>query len=274
MNFAYEKPTTTEALSGLLEQAGSGAALLAGGTDLLGQIRGRLIEPQIVIDLKGIEELARIEHHDDGSLSFGATVVANRIIDDKRLQGSMAALPAACARIATFALRNRATVVGNIANASPCADSVPPLCVLDAEVELRAGTQTRRLSIPDFIRGVRATVRKKNEYVAAVHIPAQPQGVRSFFRKHQRVRGHDLALANAAVMHDPDRKRLRVAIGSCSPAPVVVDLDDLFESLDADAAADRCMKAIVPISDVRASAEYRTDMTGVLVRRLLSDLKA
>ena len=165
-------------------------------------------------------------------------------------------------------------MVGNIANASPCADSVPPLCVLDAEVELRAGTQARRLSLPDFIRGVRATVRKKNEYVAAVHIPAQPKGTRTFFRKHQRVRGHDLALANAALVHDPERKRLRVTIGSCSPAPVMVDLDDLFDSLDPDVAAARCMKAILPISDVRASAEYRTDMTGVLVRRLLSDLKA
>jgi len=274
MNFAYEKPTTAQALSGLLEQSGSGASLLAGGTDLLGQIRGRLIEPRLVIDLKGIEELSRIEHHDDGSVTIGATVSANRIIDDKRLHGAMAALPEACARIATYAIRNRATVVGNIANASPCADSVPPLCVLDAEVELRAGSAVRRLTLPAFIRGVRATVRTKNEYVAAIHIPAHAKGTRSFFRKHQRVRGHDLALANAALLHDPENKRLRVAIGSCSPAPVVVHLDDLFDSLDAEEAARRCMAAILPISDVRASAEYRTDMTGVLVRRLFDDLKA
>jgi len=274
MNFAYEKPTTTKALSGLLEQAGSGAALLAGGTDLLGQLRGRLLEPQLVIDLKGIEELSLIEHHEDGSASFGATVVANRIIDDKRFHGPMAALPIACSRSATFTIRNRATIVGNIANASPCADSVPPLCVLGAEVELRAGDEVRRLALPAFIRGVRATVRKKNEYVAAVHVPAQAKGTRTFFRKHQRVRGHDLALANAALLHDPEGKRLRVAIGSCSPAPVLVNLDDMFDAPDAEEAARRCMKAILPISDVRASVEYRIDMTGVLVRRLLSDLQA
>lgn len=274
MNFAYEKPTTAQALSGLLDQGGSGASLLAGGTDLIGQIRGRLIEPKLVIDLKGVEELSLIEHHEDGSVTIGATVAANRIIDDKRLQGAMAALPCACAQIATFAIRNRATVAGNIANASPCADSVPPLCVLDAQVELRSAKGSRRLSLPDFIRGVRATVRNKNEYIAAVHVPAQPKGTRSFFRKHQRVRGHDLALANAALLHDPQGKRLRVAIGSCSPAPVIVHLDDLFDSLDAQEAASRCMKAILPISDVRAIAEYRTDMTGVLVRRLFSDLKA
>lgn len=274
MNFAYEKPTTAQALSRLLEQGGAGASLLAGGTDLLVQLRGRLIEPKLVIDLKGVEELSRLDHHDDGSVTIGATVTANRVIDDKRLSGAMAALPHACSHIAAFAIRNRATIAGNIANASPCADSVPPLCVLDAEVELRTIIATRRLSLSAFIRGVRATVRAKNEYIAAIHVPAQPKGTRSFFRKHQRVRGHDLALANAALLHDPERKRLRVAIGSCSPAPVVVVLDDLFESLDAQEAARRCMAAIIPISDVRASAEYRTDMTGVLVRRLFDDLKA
>ena len=99
------------------------------------------------------------------------------------------------------------------------------------------------------------------------------ESARTFFRKHQRVRGHDLAQANAALLHDPERKRLRVAIGSCSPAPVVLELDDLFTSLDAEQAAHRAMAAITPISDVRSSAEYRTDMTGVLVRRLFADLK-
>jgi carbon-monoxide dehydrogenase medium subunit len=207
-------------------------------------------------------------------VSIGAAVPLNRIIDDKRLYGCMAAFPQASAQVATYAIRNRATVAGNIANASPCADTVPPLCVLDAQVELRSTEGSRRLSIPEFIKGVRATVRKKIEFIAAIHIPAQSKDSRSFFRKHQRVRGHDLALANAALLFDPEKKRLRVTIGSCSPAPAVVNLDDLFDSLDAQEAANRCMKAILPISDVRGSAEYRTDMTGVLVRRLFSDLKA
>ncbi len=274
MSFAYEKPKTTEALSGLLDRAGSGAALLAGGTDLLGQLRGRLLEPEVVVDLKGIEELSLIEHHGDGGVSIGATVIANRIIEDTWFEGPLAALPTACANIATFAIRNRATVAGNIANASPCADTVPPLCILEAEVELRSGSGSRRLSLPELIRGVRATVRENNEYVAAIHVPAPSKSARTFFRKHQRVRGHDLALANAALLHDPERRRLRVAIGSCSPAPVIVDLDDLFDTMDDQAAARRCMDAILPISDVRASAEYRTAMTGVLVRRLFSDAKA
>ena len=273
MNFAYEKPKTADALAALLTEGGSQASLLAGGTDLLGQLRARLLEPKVVIDIKGVQELSVLAHHGDGSATVGAAVVANRVVDDKRFQGPMAALPMAAGRIATYAIRNRATIAGNIANASPCADSVPPLCVLGASIELRSSAGTRTLGMLDFIRGVRATVRRVDEYLAAIHIPAQGAGTRSLFRKHTRVRGHDLALANAAVLHDPERKRLRVAIGSCSPVPALVELDDLFDSLDGEEAARRAMAAILPISDVRASREYRIDMTGVLVRRLFADLK-
>jgi carbon-monoxide dehydrogenase medium subunit len=237
-------------------------------------MRARIIEPRVVVDLKGVEGLGRIEHHADGSVTIGATVTANRIADDKRLYGSTRALAEASLRIGTYAIRNRATIGGNIANASPCADSVPPLCVLDAQVELRSTRGVRTVTMPEFIQGVRATVRRADDYIATVHIPAQGTGARTVFRKHQRVRGHDLALANAALLYDPERKRLRLAVGSCSPTPTLLNLDDLLESMDAQEAARRAMREIHPITDVRASAEYRTDMTGVLVRRLFADLEA
>lgn len=274
MDFQYETPDSINALSKLLDQFGPRGALLAGGTDLLVQLRARIVAPAMVIDIKQVPELSRIEHHEDGSVSIGASVSLSRIIDDAQLRKRCRALTQSCEQIATQAIRNRATIAGNIANASPCADSVPSLCVLSAKVELTSTEGTRQLSVPAFISGVRATVRKTNEFISKIHIPPHNASVRSFFRKLQRVRGHDLALANAAVMHDPHNKRLIVTIGSCSPVPVVVELDDLCESLDADEAAERCMKAILPISDVRASAQYRTDMTGVLVRRLFSDLKS
>lgn len=274
MNFAYEKPKTPEALAALLTEYGSRACLLAGGTDLLVRLRARLLAPEILIDVKGVEELHELQHHADGTVSLGAAVVANRLVDDKRLRPVLGSLSDASAQIATYAIRNRATIAGNIANASPCADSVPPLCVLGATVEVRSSRGTRSLTLPQYIQGVRATVRRPDEYIAAVHIPAQSPSTRTFFRKHQRVRGHDLALANAALLVDPDGKHLRIAIGSCSPAPVVLELDDLFTTMDGEEAARRAMGAIAPISDVRSSAEYRTDMTGVLVRRLFAAAKA
>jgi len=273
MNFAYEKPRTAEALATLLAEVGPQASILAGGTDLIVQLRGRLIEPKVVIDIKGIEQLQQLEYHADGGVTIGAAVPMNRIVDDARMRFALASLPQAVSQIATFAIRNRATIAGNIANASPCADSVPPLVVLGASVELRSKAGSRKLLLTEFIKHVRRTERRSDEFVSAVHIPATAKTTKTFFRKRQRVRGHDLALANAALLHDPESKQLRLAIGSCSPAPVLLQLDDLHDSLDAEQAAQRAMAAISPISDVRSSAEYRTDMTGVLVRRLFADLK-
>lgn len=274
MNFAYEKPRTLDTLLATLSEHGSRACLLGGGTDLLVRLRARMMSPELIIDVKGVEALHAVDHAADGSVVFGAAVVANRIVDDQRFRPAHQGLAQAAAQIATYAIRNRATIAGNIANASPCADSVPPLCVMGAEVEVASVRGVRRLTLPDYIKGVRNTVRRPDELISFIRIPPLGAGARTFFRKHQRVRGHDLALANAALLHDPERKRLRVAIGSCSPAPVVLDLDELFVSLDAGEAARRAMAAITPISDVRASAEYRTDMTGLLVRRLFADLKA
>lgn len=273
MGFSYERPTSVEALDALLAEAGSKAALLAGGTDLMVLLRARAVSPEWVVDLKRVEGLDRVEHHADGSSTFGAAVTLNRVVDDARRPAPLAGLAEAASRVAHWTLRNRATMAGNVANASPCADTVPPLCVLGATVEVRSKRGVRRLTIPEYVLGVRQTARAPDEYISAIHVPAWPKGTRTVFAKRQRLGGHDLALVNAAVLHDPDGGRLRVSVGAASPAPVVVDLDDLATTLDAEEAARRAMAAISPISDVRASAEYRTDMTGVLVRRLFARLK-
>lgn len=270
---AYERPRDISSLVKLLAETEGTTSLLAGGTDLLVQLRARLVDPSTIIDIKGVEELSKLEIGSDGTVTIGAAVVANRIVDDKRLYGPLRALPQAVAQIATYAIRNRATIVGNLANASPCADSVPPLCVLGASVVLRSSQGERALPLLDFITGVRRTIRRRDEFVAFLTIPPQGSETQTLFMKHQRVRGHDLALANAAVLHDRKAGQLRLVVGSCSPVPTYVNLDDLAGSLDGNAAAERAMAEILPISDVRASAAYRTDMTGVLVRRLIAELQ-
>jgi len=100
MSFTYERPSTTEALASLLHEAAGHAALLAGGTDLLVLLRARKIRPEVVIDVKGVDELGALEHHADGSVSIGATITCNRVVDDARFQGAMGALPAAAREIA------------------------------------------------------------------------------------------------------------------------------------------------------------------------------
>jgi CO/xanthine dehydrogenase FAD-binding subunit len=274
MTPTYERPHTAETLARILAERGDRAHVLAGGTDLIVALRAGLIRPGVLVDIKGVEELQSLQHRDDGSLWIGAGVIVNRIVDDARMHDEHRGLWAGASAIATYAIRNRATVVGNVSNASPCADTVPPLCLLEAEVELRSVKGTRRMLVRDYILGVKRTAKRPDEFVAGIHVPAQAKGTRTLFAKRQRLRGHDLALCSAALVRDPERKRLRAAVGSCSPAPIVLNLDDMFGKPDAEEAARRAMAEIKPISDVRASAEYRTDMTGVLVRRLFAELGA
>jgi CO/xanthine dehydrogenase FAD-binding subunit len=271
--FRYEKPPTEEALTACLAEAGGAARLLAGGTDLLGQLRARALQPQLVVDLKGVPELQRLQARPEG-LSVVAAVILNRILEEHALTARYRALRQAVADLASYTIRNRATLVGNVANASPCADSVPPLCVMEARVEIAGPAGTRETPVQQFIRGNREVELQRGELITRVIIPEPTPGTWSGYLKRKRVRGHDLALASVALLRDPERKRLHLSVGSCTPAPAVISLDDMFARPDAEEAARRAQAAIHPIDDVRASIEYRRDMVAAMTRRLLAEMAA
>jgi carbon-monoxide dehydrogenase medium subunit len=266
----YERPNTIDGVVTLLSEHGN-ASLMAGGTDLLAQIRSRMIRPRLLVDVKGVEELQRLEQTDDG-LSVGAAVILNRILEE-RAEPELEALVQAVSHLASYPIRNRATLVGNVTNASPCADTVPPLCVMGASVELRGPQGTRQIPVSEFITGNRETRRAADEVATRVVVPPLPKGAWSGFLKRKRVRGHDLALASAALLRDPERRRLRLAVGSCTPQPCLVELDDMYDRPDAEEANRRVQGGIKPIDDVRASIEYRRDMVAVMVRRLLAEMR-
>ena len=270
-SFAYHRPTTVDAVVDRLQQSAGNVAILAGGTDLIPQLRSRLVQPAMVLDIKGVNELSSLEHTEQG-LSIGATVVLNRLLEQQPAAAGYGALVQAVAQLASYPIRNRATLVGNVSNASPCADSVPPLCVLGAEVELRGPQGARRLPVQQFIVGNRETQLAPGELVARVVVPPPGEGSWSGFIKRKRVRGHDLALASVALLRDPAHRQLRLAVGSCSAVPTVLDLDAMFDAPDAQLAAQEAMQVISPIDDVRASIEYRRDMVGLMARRLFAAL--
>ena len=269
MRFAFEKPKTTEGIVSRLEAAGGEAAILAGGTDLLPQLRSRLVKPGLVLDVKGVEQLHHLGADEEG-LSVGAAVILNRVLEEQETTAPYAALVQAVGDLASYPVRNRATLVGNVANASPCADTVPPLCVMGAEVELTGPGGVRRMPVAQFIVGNRETRREPGELVTRVVVPAPAEGTWSGFLKRKRVKGHDLALASAALLRDPSAKRLRLGVGSCTPLPAVVDLDEMFDAPDVDEAVRRAQDTISPINDVRAGIEYRRDMVAVMIRRLFA----
>ena len=270
-SFTFEKPKTIEGIVSRLESAGGEASILAGGTDLLPQLRSRLLKPGLVLDIKGVEQLHHLEAGEDG-LSVGAAVILNRVLEEQASTAPYAALVQAVADLASYPIRNRATLVGNVANASPCADTVPPLCVMGAEVEVLGAAGTRRMPVEQFIVGNRETRLARGELVTRVLVPRQGEGAFSAFLKRKRVKGHDLALASVALLRDPERGRLRLGVGSCTPAPAVVNLDEMLDRPDVDEAVSRALDTINPINDVRASIEYRRDMVAVMTRRLFAEM--
>jgi carbon-monoxide dehydrogenase medium subunit len=267
--FDYVKPDSAEAIVAALSQHEGAVSLLAGGTDLLVQIRSRALKPSLVLDIKGAEELHALAA-DDVGLSIGAAVILNRVLEERDATGGYTALLEAVRDLASYPIRNRATLVGNVANASPCADTVPPLCVMGAEVELLGPGGRRRLPVAEFITGNRETRLEAGELVTRVVVPRPGAGSWSGFLKRKRLNGHDLALASAALLRDPARRRLRLAVGSCTPAPALVELDELADRPDVEEAVRRSQDTIRPIDDVRASIEYRRDMVALMVRRLFS----
>lgn len=270
--FRYEKPSTLTGVVSRLSEV-EGARPLAGGTDLLVQLRARALRPPLLVDLKGAPELQRLEGGPDG-LSVGAAVILNRLLEARVLDGGYRALEQAVADLASYTVRNRATLVGNVTNASPCADSVPPLCVMEGRVEVLGPGGRREQLVQELISGNREVQLARGELVTRIIVPRPTAGTWSGFLKRKRVRGHDLALASAALLRDPERKRLRLSVGSCTPAPNLIVLDDMFAKPDAEEAARRAQATIHPIDDVRSSAEYRREMVSVMVRRLLAEMAA
>ncbi len=267
---AYFKPgSLKEAVEALQTE---NAWPLAGGTDLLVNMRNGVEHPDLLVDIKGLEELNVFEV--DGKIIIGGNINLNFIIDDARLRKVCPVLGQSALTVATYQLRNRATLVGNICNASPAADMAPALYVMEAEVVVSGPQGERHVPINEFITGVKKTSLKKGEVVLRVEIPNPKVGKTAFLKK-QRYRGHDLATVNVAGIANPDTGTLRVCIGACAVTPVLLKgTDELYKSIkDVDELADKvselALQSISPIDDVRSSAEYRRDMTAVYVKRLV-----
>jgi carbon-monoxide dehydrogenase medium subunit len=275
--FRYERPTTLAQATALLAGARGKARVLAGGTDLMMALRTGAAQAELLVDVKRIPELGGIAWTPGGDLELGACVLVQDIADDTRIQEVFPALAEGAGAIGSLQIRSRATVAGNLANASPCMDTAPPLIVLGARLRIAGGTSTREAPLSDFFVGVKQTALAPEEMVTAVLVPAPPPGLRSAFEKVKRGRGHDLALVNAAAAYDPAERVLRVAVGSCAVTPAIIppltgvpaqaDPREVGERLAA-----RALEHIQPIDDVRASAEYRRDMTALLCRRLAERL--
>jgi CO/xanthine dehydrogenase FAD-binding subunit len=276
--FAYERPENLDEALAILG-AEPAARPLLGGTDLLVFVRKGTIDPPLVVDLKRIDALAPRIEEADGVVRITAATVLSRIAADERVRARFPALVEAADVVGSIQIRNRATLVGNLCNASPAADTAPPLIAHGARVELVAPGGRRQLPVADFLLGPGRTALEPDELVSAVEIPIPSGPIGSAFARMTRRRGVDLATVNLACVIDASGDT-RMAFGAVGPRPfAAADATGILADDEADPAAQddalRLMTAgATPISNVRASREYREAMLLVLARRAAAEARA
>jgi len=273
--FTYERPTTLAAAIRILEANGAAASLLAGGTDLIIGLRDGSVRPNVVVDLKGIVELEAGISEDGDRIVIGALAVMEDIASDPRVRRDFIALAEAASVVGSVQIRNRATLAGNICNASPAADTAPALLVYGAQVLAAGPGGTRRISIDDFLVGPGLTALAPGELVTGIELPMPAQRRGAVHVRRTRRRGHDLASVTlaCAVL---ETGSVRLAYGSVGPRPILVT-DDSGVLADPSLPAEAWLEILDPLlaaaspspRSMRASPEYRLAMLRVLALRAL-----
>lgn len=272
--FLYLRPQSLDEVIALLLRYGRDARLLAGGTDLLVQMRHDLIAPQVVIDLKRVAELRADVQMLDGVLRVGALMVLSDLIEDARVQQYFPALVEAASVVGSVQIRNRATLTGNICNASPAADTAPALLVYNAQVNLVGPSGRRTVALRRFFLGPRKTVLQQGELVEAIDLPLPQEANGAAFTRLTRRRGVDLATVNAACLAQRS-DGVTFAFGAVAPTPILVPdpegrlLDASLDAATRQVILEKIAAHASPISDVRASREYRQAMVKVMAKRAL-----
>ena len=266
--FRYLAPKTAAELVAVLDENDSGGKLLAGGTDLIPSIRSGAIKPRVVVDVKRYEGADRLAFGSDG-LTMGPAVTINDLLRSKDARERYPVLCACAHELASHQIRNRATVAGNVVNASPCSDMAPALLCLGASAVLRSATGERVVQFSRFFAGVKKTVLAPGEFLSMIIVPSESAGATGNYLKLKRIAGHDLGIVGVLMTRLDGR--VRFGVSSAAPTPVLVDT--VSEEDGPDEAARKVLAAVSPISDVRGTKEYREHMIGVYARRLFTEVE-
>lgn len=279
-SFKLINPDSKEELLKELAQKGKTCKAVAGGTDLLPAFRKEKIAvPEYLINLKAISELAVIELS-GARVNVGALVTHNEVYESELIRAEAYALAEACDKVASNQIRNLATIGGNIANASPAADSVPAMLALGAQIHLCSEKGQRELKLEDFFTGPGQTVLNDGEIVEKISFPVSKTPDGSAFVKLGKRKAVTLSIVSAAayVKLSPDSRIIetaRVAMGSVAPTPTNLKSaaallkDKAVEAIDWPGFYEAVRKEVSPIGDVRSSADYRQEVSGVIAGRAL-----
>lgn len=272
--------TLPEALD-LLAEGAPDVTPLAGGTNLIVDMRDGRHRPSVLIDIAGLDELCGIRI-DDGHIVVGGTTTVAELLDDPLIVQHAPVLRETAAVFANPLVRNRATVGGNLVDASPAADTAPPLLVLNTMVELMSQEGTRRVPLEEFFVHVRETLCQPEELLVSVRWPVPSLNSIGAFRKLALRKAGVISVLSVAVMVEPDGdgccEQARIALGAVAPTPIRAHAaEDLLrgQTLTHEAIAQAAYlagEATCCIDDIRGSATYRRQMAEVLVHRLLTEV--
>ena len=233
---------------------------LAGGTDLIILLRNRMIDCRYLMDVKQIPELHTFQYTPEG-LTIGAAVTCNRILHADFLREEHRVLQEAAITLANTLLRNRATLMGNICNASPGGDMIPACLVLEAKVYTLSPRGERVIPLKEFFTGVKTHVLAPDELAVKLVLPNKPG--RGVYLKKRRIRGHDLAQVGLAGFYG-EEGALSFAIAAMGPTPILIEDIGVFPPEALPGVKEEIKAKVVekakPISDVRSSREYRLAM--------------
>jgi carbon-monoxide dehydrogenase medium subunit len=276
-HFDYEAPASLDEAVALLAASDGSARPIAGGQSFVPVMAFRLAEPSMLVDLRNIPGLDKIDITEAG-VRLGAMVRWRDILDDKRLVAALPLLPAAIDHVAHYQIRNRGTVGGSLAHADPAAEMPTIALTCDAIIDVIGAKGKRQIKAADLFAGPLMTTLESDEIITSVLLPAWPKGRRWGFQEFARRRG-DFALAGVAAFYDEDGSGLarNVHIGAISvgdtplrlhKAEAVLNGRKIDDLSIADAAA-AASAEVDPAADIHASARYRKSLVGTLLSRAL-----
>ena len=275
--FELVLPRSVDEALRVLSDRGSDAKLLAGGTDLLPQMKNGLLKPGCVIDLSGVAS-ARALQADARGLRIGAAVVARTLERDATARATYTSLAESGALVGSVQIRNLATLGGNLCNAAPSADMAPPLLALDAEAVIVGPKGERRVPFADFFVDVRRTVLAPDEILLEIVVPAPGPRSGGNYLRHTPRRELDIAVVGVAsqlTLSNGVCSKARIALAAVAPVPLRARAAEQAlegKPVTAEAierAAELAVGVAKPISDQRGSADYRRHLVRVLTRRTL-----
>lgn len=284
-DFEYLKAGSSQEVFDLLIENGPDIKLMMGGTDLFIQMRDRNSGPATLLDIKGLPGMEEISLDHKTGLIVGAAVTLNKLSANQYVEKYYPVLSQSADTVGNYQLRNRATLGGNICNASPSADMAPALLIYEALMILDSPRGERLLSASDFWVGPGKTALKNDEYLKAIQFPLPPEGAAGQYIKLGRSKMGDLAVVGVAILGFPDPDttsniRFRIGINSTAPTPYrVPSVEDylaqntLSEEVFSQA-AEEAMEISAPIEDVRATALYQKKMVRNLTLKSLREIWA